>query len=132
MRVFDRGIQSRSQSPRVRVALSSGTGNAADQKDPGLWEHPDAEKQMKAQGKIKWKKIHARQLTLKNIHAIWPKKIHTRNLNKRKKFRLENSPPPPRRHNFSNGHPLSLVDLVACVILPTRRRPEAFTRDVLV
>ena len=70
MRVFDRGIQSRSQSPRVRVALSSGTGNAADQKDPGLWEHPDAEKQMKAQGKIKWKKFHARQLTLQNIHAM--------------------------------------------------------------
>ena len=23
-----------------------------------------------AQGKIKWKKIHARQLTLKNIHAL--------------------------------------------------------------
>ena len=23
-----------------------------------------------AQGKIKWKKIHARQLTLKNIHAM--------------------------------------------------------------
>ena len=32
-----------------------------------------------AQGKFKWKKIHARQLTLQNIHAtVW--KIHTRNL----------------------------------------------------
>ena len=27
-------------------------------------------KKIFAQGKIKWKKIHARQLTLKNIHAM--------------------------------------------------------------
>ena len=30
-----------------------------------------------AQGKIKWKKIHVRQLTLKNIHAMTLKKIHS-------------------------------------------------------
>ena len=36
-------------------------------------------KKLFAQGKIKWKKIHARQLTLK-IFMLWPKKIHTRNL----------------------------------------------------
>ena len=33
-----------------------------------------------AQGKIKRKKILARQLTRKNIHAMAKKKIHTRNL----------------------------------------------------
>ena len=27
-------------------------------------------KKIFAQGKIKWKKIHARQLTLKNVHAM--------------------------------------------------------------
>ena len=36
-------------------------------------------KKVFAQGKFKWKQIHARQLTLQNIHAtVW--KIHTRNL----------------------------------------------------
>ena len=35
-------------------------------------------KKVFAQGKFKWKKIHARQLTLQNIHVtVW--KIHTRN-----------------------------------------------------
>ena len=29
----------------------------------------EVQKKIFAQGKIKWKKIHARQLTLKNIHA---------------------------------------------------------------
>ena len=32
-------------------------------------------KKIFAQGKIKWKKIHARQLTLKNIHATAKKKF---------------------------------------------------------
>ena len=61
----------------------------------------EVQKKMFAQGKFKWQKIHARQLTLQNIHATaW--KIHTRNLITKKKFlRLENSP--PLSHNFSNG-----------------------------
>ena len=75
VRVFDRGIQSRSQSPRVRVALSSGTGNAADQKDPGLWEHPDAEEQMKAQGKIKWKKNSCTPINPKKYSCYGLKKF---------------------------------------------------------
>ena len=29
----------------------------------------EVQKKIFAQGKIKWQKIHARQLTLKNIHA---------------------------------------------------------------
>ena len=37
-------------------------------------------KKIFAQGKIKWKKIHARQLTPKNIQAMAYKKKHTRNL----------------------------------------------------
>ena len=32
-------------------------------------------KKIFAQGKIKWKKIHARQLILKNIHAMALKKF---------------------------------------------------------
>ena len=32
-------------------------------------------KKISVQGKIKWKKIHAPQLTLKNIHAMALKKI---------------------------------------------------------
>ena len=35
----------------------------------------EEQKKIFAQGKIKWKKIHARQLTLKNIHATVPKKF---------------------------------------------------------
>ena len=37
-----------------------------------LWGGGGGEVQKKifAQGKIKWKKIHARQLILKNIHAM--------------------------------------------------------------
>ena len=46
------------------------------------------------------KKIHARQLTLKNIHATAKKNSYKESDNE-KKF-LENSPPPPP-HNFSNG-----------------------------
>ena len=44
-----------------------------------------------SQGKIKWKKIHARKLILK-IFMLWPKK---NNENEKKFLRLENSPHPP-------------------------------------
>ena len=61
-----------------------------------------------AQGKVKWKKILARQLILKKCSCYSLKKIHTRNLMTKKKFlRLENSPP----HNFSNGPSLMLQQL---------------------
>ena len=46
------------------------------------------------QGKIKWKKIHARQLILK-IFMSWPKKIHTRNLITKKKSCDSKIPLPP-------------------------------------
>ena len=45
--------------------------------------------------KLTEKKIHARQLTLKNIPAMASKKIHTKNLITKKFLWLENSPPPP-------------------------------------
>ena len=52
-------------------------------------------KNIPAQGKIKWKKIHARQLILKNIHAMAEKKKSSKEFDNEKKFlRLENSPPP--------------------------------------
>ena len=63
-------------------------------------------KKIFAQGKIKWKKIHARQLILKKYSCYGLKKIHTRNLITKKFLRLENSPPPPP-HNFSNGPSLN-------------------------
>ena len=41
------------------------------------------------------KKILASQLTLKNIHATWPKKNSYKEFDNEKKFlQLENSPPP--------------------------------------
>ena len=53
-----------------------------------------------SQGKIKWKKIHARKLILK-IFMLWPKK---NNENEKKFLRLENHPPPPNNpHNVSDG-----------------------------
>ena len=61
-----------------------------------------------AQGKMKGKKIHARQLTLKNIHALD---------NEEKFLRLENPPP----NNFSNGPSLSVSHRhfrTRCVTLP--------------
>ena len=53
-----------------------------------------------SQGKIKWKKMHARKLILK-IFMLWPKK---NNENEKKFLRPEN-PPPPRNnpHNVSDG-----------------------------
>ena len=53
-----------------------------------------------SQGKIKWKKIHARKLILK-IFMLWPKK---NNENEKKFLRPENPPPPPNNpHNVSDG-----------------------------
>ena len=54
-----------------------------------------------SQGKIKWKKIHARKLILK-IFMPWPKK---NNENEKKFLRLENPPPPTPNnpHNVSDG-----------------------------
>ena len=46
-----------------------------------------------SQGKIKWKKIHARKLILK-IFMLWPKK---NNENEKKFLRPENPPPPPQQ-----------------------------------
>ena len=61
-------------------------------------------KKIFAQGKIKLKKIHARQLILKKYLCyglLWPKKNSYKEFDNEKKFlRLENSRPP---HNFSNG-----------------------------
>ena len=57
-----------------------------------------------AQGKIKWKKVLARQLILKNIYAMakLKKKIIPEFDNEKK---IPAIPPPP--HNFSNGPSLS-------------------------
>ena len=53
-------------------------------------------------GRAKYKKnIRARQLTLKNIHATAPKKIHARNLIMKKNSCPSKIPHPP--HNFSDG-----------------------------
>ena len=49
------------------------------------------------------KKIHVRQLTLRNIHATAIKKSYEEFDNEIKFLRLKNSPPPPTPHNFSNG-----------------------------
>ena len=52
------------------------------------------------QGKIKWKKIRARQLTLK-ISMVLPKKNSYKEFDDENKFlRLENSPPPPPPYFF--------------------------------
>ena len=59
-------------------------------------------KKIFAQGKIKWKNIHARQLTLKKIFMLWPKKIYTRNLITTKNS-CGSKISHPRPHNFSNG-----------------------------
>ena len=52
------------------------------------------------------KKIHARQLTLKNIHATASKNSYKEFDNETKFLRLKNSP-----HNFSNGP--SLIDKIS-------------------
>ena len=52
------------------------------------------------------KKIRARQLILKKIFMLWPKKNSCKEFDNEKKFlRLEN---PPSPHNFSNGPSLIL------------------------
>ena len=71
---------------------------------------------------IKWLKIHAHQLNLKNIHAMaWKKFIQ--GFDKEKKFlQLENSspfPPPPPQHNFFNGPSLRKMipeDWTSCFV----------------
>ena len=53
-------------------------------------------KKIFAQGKIKWKKIHARQLTLKNIHTMASRNSYEEFYNEKEFLWLENSPPHPR------------------------------------
>ena len=66
----------------------------------------EVQKKHSRKGKLNEKKIHARQLTLKDIHAK-PKKNSYKEFDNEKKFlRLENSPPPPP-HKFSNGPSLT-------------------------
>ena len=52
-------------------------------------------KKIFAQGKIKWKKIYARQLTLKKYSCYGLKKFKQGIWWQKKFLRLENSPPPP-------------------------------------
>ena len=67
------------------------------------------QKKYSRKGKLN-EKIHARQLALKNIHAMAKKKKSYKEFDNEKNFlRLENSPnptpppPPTQPHNFSNG-----------------------------
>ena len=64
-------------------------------------------KKIFAQGKIKWKKIQARQLILKKYSCHGLKKVHTRNLITTKNSCGSKIPPPP--NNFSNGPSLKEV-----------------------
>ena len=52
----------------------------------------EVQKKIFAQGKIKWKKILARQLIPKNIHAMALKKSYKEFDNEKRFLRLENSP----------------------------------------
>ena len=62
----------------------------------------EVQKKYSRKGILNEKKIHARQLILKNIFMLWPEKNSYKEFDDEKKFpRLENSPPPP--HNVSNG-----------------------------
>ena len=55
----------------------------------------EVQKNIFVQGKIKWKKIHARQLNLK-IFMLRPKKNSYKEFDNEKRIlRLKNSPPPP-------------------------------------
>ena len=61
-----------------------------------LWgEGRRSTKKIFAQGKIKFKKMHACQLTLKNIHAIAKKNSYKEFDNEKKFLQLENPPAPP-------------------------------------
>ena len=76
-----------------------------------------------AHGKIKRKKIHARQLTLRNIHAMARvmgscyglKKNSYKEFDNEKKFLRLEIPLPP--HNFSNGPSLKALFVVVVVFL---------------
>ena len=70
----------------------------------------EVQKKIFAQGKIKWKKIHARQLTLKNIHATAWKKNSYKEFDNEKNSCASKIPLPPPPHNFSNG-----PSLINCV-----------------
>ena len=72
-----------------RIGCNEEGRNKADQQECR------STKKIFAQGEIKWKKIHVRQLTLKNIHATVYKKIHTRNLITKKKKTAQKFPTPP-------------------------------------
>ena len=65
----------------------------------------EVQKRYLHKGKLN-EKNHARQLTLKNVHAIALKKIHTRNFVTKKIPAARKFPPP---NNFSNGPSLSGV-----------------------
>ena len=58
-------------------------------------------KKVFAQGKIKWKKNHAGQLTVQKYSCYGLKKIHTRDLITKKNSCGSKIPHPP--HNVSNG-----------------------------
>ena len=64
----------------------------------------EVQKKKSRKGKFNLKKILARQLTLRNIHARAWKNSYKKFDNEKKFLRLENSPSP---HNFSYGPSLS-------------------------
>ena len=66
-------------------------------------------KKIFAQGKIKWKKIHAHQLIIKKYSCYGLKKIYTRNLITKNNSCGSKIPLPP--HKFSNGPSLREVVL---------------------
>ena len=57
--------------------------------------------------KLKEKKIHACQLTLKNIHGMASKKNSYKEFDNKKNSCGSKIPHPPPPHNFSNGPSLS-------------------------
>ena len=61
----------------------------------------------KYKGKIEWKKIHARQWTLKHTHAKAQKKKNTRKTITKTKSCGSKIPHPP--NNFSNGPSLNIL-----------------------
>ena len=70
-------------------------------------------KKVFAQGKIKWKKNHAGQLTVQKYSCYGLKKIHTRNLITKKNSCGSKIPHPP--HNFSNGSSLFKAARLHCL-----------------
>ena len=59
-------------------------------------------KKYSRKGKLNEKKIHERQLTLKNIHAMAYKNSN-KEFDKKKIPAARKLPPPPPPHTFSNG-----------------------------